>query len=150
MVKKMKRKNIIFYLSIILLLVIVFILIMNKNTNKSKLYELNVNEVIEKIENKENFILCVSQTTCSHCNSYKPKLEQVSKKYDIEIFYIDIDKYNEEERNLFQNNVSFDGATPITIFFKDGYETTTSNRISGNVSTEKIIEKFKKNNFIKE
>lgn len=150
MVKKMKKKNTIIYLSIIILLVIVFILILNKNSNKSKLFELNVNEVIEKIDNKESFILCVSQTTCSHCNSYKPKLEQVSKDYNIEVFYIDIDKYNEKDRNLFLENVSFDGATPITIFFKEGYETTTTNRINGNVSIEKIVDKFKKNNFIKD
>lgn len=145
----MKKKNIIFTLSIILLVVILFILILNKNSNKSKLFELNVNEVIEKLNNKETFILCVSQTTCSHCHSYKPKLENITKKYDIEIFYIDIDKYSKKERDLFKDNVSFDGGTPVTIFFKEGEEKTTSNRINGNVNTEKIIDKLKKNNFIK-
>lgn len=146
----MKKKNIIFILSIVLLILIMAFLVFAKVFNKSNLIELNVDEVIEKLENKETFILCVSQTICSHCNSYKPKLEKISKEYDLEIFYIDIDKYSKEQKELFRDNVSFNGNTPVTIFFKEGDEVTTSNRISGNVSSEKIIDKLKKNGFIEE
>ena len=44
---------------------------------------------------------------------------------------------------------SFDGATPTTIFFKDGEEKTTATRIEGDVTEEKIITKIKQNGFIK-
>ena len=49
------------------------------------LVRLSYDEIMEKIDNKESFILCISRTTCSHCNVYKPKLRKVANKYDIKI-----------------------------------------------------------------
>lgn len=145
----MDKKKVIFILSIVILAIIIVVLVVNKENSKSRLYELDVNEVIEKINNKKSFILLISQTTCSHCNSYKPKLSKVSSDYKLDIYYIDYDLYGTEEKELFRQNVSFDGNTPVTVMFKEGTEATTSSRIYGDVSIDKIIEKFKKNGFIK-
>ena len=145
----MKRKNVIFIgISVLLILIIAF-LVINKIYNKGKLTELNVNDVEEKINNKETFILCISKTTCTHCINYKPKLKKISKSYNLEIFYIDVDKYSTSDLNKFRQYISFDNSTPVTVFIKDGEEKTTSNRIFGDLSTNKIIEKFKSNGFIK-
>lgn len=145
------KKGKFFILLIFLLFLIIAFLIVNKIFNSGdNLIELNVNEVIEKVKNKEDFVLCISQTTCSHCADYKPKLETISKKYNIDIFYIDFDKYSDEEKNQFRNYVSFGGSTPVTAFIKNGEEVTSSNRLFGNVSTSKVIEKLKSNGFIKE
>lgn len=114
----------------------------------SNLIEINYNELKEKIDNKENFVLCVSRTTCSHCQDYKPKLKKVGYKYKIDIYYIDVDLLNDDELKMFKNTVSFDGSTPITIFFKNGEEKTTATRIEGDVSEEKLINKLKTNGFI--
>lgn len=144
----MKEKKIFILASIILFLLIIILLIYNNN-NKSRLYEINTDEVIEKVNNKESFILCISATYCDHCNSYKPKLEKISKKYQIDIYYLDYDKYSSNKQEEFRNYISFDGGTPVTLFINEGIEKTTVNRINGNVSEEKIIEKFKNNGFIK-
>jgi len=48
----------------------------------------------------------------------------------------------------FNKLISFDGGTPVTIFIKNGEEKTTATRIEGDVSTDKIIDKLKKNGFI--
>lgn len=114
----------------------------------SNLIEINYNELKEKIDNKEDFVLCVSRTTCSHCQDYKPKLKKVGYKYKIDIYYIDVDLLNDDELKMFKNTVSFDGSTPITIFFKNGEEKTTATRIEGDVSEEKLINKLKTNGFI--
>ena len=139
-----KKKNIIFIGIVLLILLLSFLLIYNDNNGN--LIELNYNDVKEKLKNKENFVLCISRTSCSHCFDYKPKLEEVAKENNIDIYYIDIDKYDEEE---FSNLISFDGSTPTTIFIKNGDEKTTSSRINGDVSKSKIIEKLKSNGFIK-
>lgn len=139
----MKKKNFIFIGIIIVFLLILLLLFVNNG--KGNLIELSYNDIKEKIENKENFVLCVSRTTCSHCADYKPKLKEVAKENNINIYYIDVDKYDEEE---FSNLISFDGSTPTTIFIKNGEEETTSNRINGDVSKSKIIEKLKSNGFI--
>ena len=143
---KNKKKNII--ICIILLIIGFsigyFIFILNNN-----LIKLNYNEIIEKLDNKEKFVLCISRNTCIHCNNYKPKLKKVANKYNIKIYYTDVDKYTKKELEDFSSRISFDGSTPVTLFIKDGEEKTTATRIEGDVSVNKIIDKLKKNSFIK-
>ena len=143
-VKMKNNKNLLFIGAIILFLLIIFWLIIS-NINKTELTEITYNQLVTKINNKDSFVLCISRTTCSHCNDYKPKLNEVAKENSITIYYIDVDKYDEEE---FSNLISFDGSTPTTIFVKNGEEETTSNRINGDVTKSKIIEKLKSNGFI--
>ena len=57
--------------------------------------------------------------------------------------------YNKDELNDFNSRITFDGGTPVTLFIKNGEEKTTATRIIGDVSSEKIIDKLKKNDFIK-
>lgn len=139
------KKNIIIIIIIIGLGIGLGYLLFNNNDN---LIELNYNELESKIENKEDFVVCISRTTCSHCNNYKPKLRNVANKYKINIYYTDIDKYTKTDLEKFNNLISFDGGTPVTIFIKKGEEKTTATRIEGDVSTDKIIDKLKKNGFI--
>ena len=140
------KKNIIMIIVICLLGVGIGYLLFNSSDNG--LVELNYNELTTKIENKEDFVVCISRTTCSHCNDYKPKLRKVANKYKISIYYTDIDKYNKTDLEKFNKLISFDGGTPVTIFIKNGEEKTTATRIEGDVSTDKIIDKLKKNGFI--
>ncbi len=116
---------------------------------KDKFISLSYEEVINKVNNNESFVLCVSASDCIHCQDYKPKLKTIANKYNIDIFYTDVDTFSEENYERFKTEFSFDGSTPTTIFFNDGEEKTTATRIEGDVSTEKIINKLKKNGFIK-
>ena len=145
----MKKKKYIFIIPIVIIVLVFLGVFIYNNYIKSGLTKLTVNEVVDKVNNKESFVLCISQTECTHCQAYKPKLKNISRKYNIEIFYIDIDKYDNDEKNKFRNYVPFDGSTPVTAFIINGEETTTSNRIIGNVSSKKIIERLQKNGFIK-
>lgn len=142
----MKKKTIIYIVITIILITILTITIIY--ANKSNLIELNYEEIIEKVNNKESFILCISASYCSHCQSYKPKLEKIANKYNIIIYYTDIDKLRKEEYEEFKIKFSFDGSTPTTIFFKEGEEKTTATRIEGDTQIEKIINKLKQNGFI--
>ena len=144
----MKNKKNILRISLLVTILIFTIIIIYGN--KNNLIELNYNEVLEKIENKENFVLCISATNCVHCQDYKPKLKKISKEYDIKIYYINRDKLNNKEYEEFKTKLSFDGGTPTTIFFKDGEEKTTATRIEGNDKIEKVITKLKNNGFITE
>ena len=112
------KKNIIMIIVICLLGVGIGYLLFNSSDNG--LVELNYNELTTKIENK----------------------------YKINIYYTDIDKYNKTDLEKFNKLISFDGGTPVTIFIKNGEEKTTATRIEGDVSTDKIIDKLKKNGFI--
>ena len=145
----MKSKTFKLILGILIIIfvgIIIGYFIFNKNNN---LVKLDYKDIVNKIDNKESFVLCVSRTTCSHCQSYKPKLQKVANKYNIKIYYTNIDTYNKDELNDFNSRITFDGGTPVTLFIKNGEEKTTATRIISDVSSEKIIDKLKKNDFIK-
>lgn len=143
-----KNSNLIWIIAIVILVLLLAFLIINKAISKGNLVELTYDEFVQKIDNEESFVLCISLTTCSHCATYKPKLESVAKDYGIDLYYIDIDKYSEEEQEEFEKIINFNDSTPTTVFLKNGKETTASNRINGDVSTSRIIDKLKSNDFI--
>ena len=146
----MKNKSNIFYIIVVIAIILIaFILIATlSNTNKANLISLTYKQVEEKIDNEDSFILVVSQSTCTHCATYKPKLEKISNDYDIDIFYIDYDLENKDTQKQFLEEFDLDGSTPITIFIKDGKQTNLFDRLEGDVSESKAIEKFKEMGFI--
>ena len=117
----MKKKNYLVISGIILIAIIIVVIIWYSISSGSRNFiKLNYNEILEKVDNKESFILCVSASECTHCKSYKPKLKKISNDYDIKIYYTDVDKFNDNEYDEFKDKFSFDGGTPTTMFFKDG------------------------------
>ena len=144
----MKKNNKLFGIAIVFLIIIMALLFINYiNTPKEgNLISIKYKEIKEKINNKDSFILVVSQSTCSHCASYNPKLELIAKDYGIDIYYIDYDKDSSKEEFLV--DFDLDGSTPITLFINDGKEKSLLNRLEGDISKEKAIEKFKKMGFI--
>lgn len=140
------KKKVIILVSICLV-VLVGAIIVDAIIGKSYFNEIKYKEVIDKIENEESFVLLISQTTCTHCMSYKPKLETVANNYKLDIYYIDVDLLTNEEANNLKTYINYD-STPITVFLKEGTETTAASRINGDASIEKIEKKLKSNGFI--
>jgi len=145
----MKLRTKIIILVSVCLVVLIGALVGDKLLGKSYLIEIKYDEVIKKIENKEDFILVISKTDCVYCNDYKPKLERVAKEYKIEMFYVQVDLMDAVEREKFSEYINYDG-TPETIFIKDGEERTAASRINGNASISKIRTKLKANGWINE
>ena len=115
--------------------------------SRSYLKEIKYNEVINKIEKKESFVLLFSQTTCTHCMDFKPKLERVANKYKLDIYYLETDLLDDDTYTELKSYFSFNG-TPTTVFVINGEEKTAATRINGDVSEEKIISKLKSNGFV--
>ena len=116
---------------------------------ENRLIELTYDELSEKINNKETFILVITQTDCSHCEEYKPVLKQVLFDYDITAYEIDQKKISEEEKNNLKNIANISG-TPTTVFIVNGEERQTSDRLVGSASRSKIIDRLKAMGYINE
>ena len=123
-------------------------LIFDKIYNKEYYIELSYNQFVKKIEKKDSFVLCLSQTTCSHCAEFKPKLKEVAEEYKVELYYMETNLLNEEQTEALKKIVACSG-TPTTVFITDGEEKLVANRISGDISKEKLIKKLKSNGIIK-
>lgn len=116
--------------------------------NKNATYEeINYSEYSSLIEEKEDFILYLGSSECSHCSSFKPILEQIIDKYDLEVKYVDISKLSSEEYAVLQNKTKLQG-TPTVVFVEDGI-VQTSPKIVGAVEYNVALEKFKESGYIK-
>jgi len=143
----MSTKKKVMILVIFCLLILAGAFIADRIMGKSYFNEISFNDIMEKIENKEDVVLLISQTTCSHCISYKPKLKDVANKYKLNIYYIDVDLLGEDEAKELKSKVNY-SSTPVTVFLKNGEEKTAANRINGDASKDKIVKKLKNNGFI--
>lgn len=128
---------------------LLLIIFMITGCSKNYINEISYKEYKELLENKETFILEIMRTDCSACISFKPKINKVAKDYKVEVKYINTDHISEEESNDLFTDTGVTG-TPTVIFYHNGIEETVASRINGNVSTDRIISKFKTNGFIEE
>lgn len=117
--------------------------------------EIDYDTFLEKIENKDNFILFIGSETCQHCALYKSKVNKIIQNYNIMIYYIDINKFSDEQENKFKTYINF-SSTPTTVFIENGEEKHDKSgnvsiyRINGNLDYDKVVDKIKKAGFIKE
>lgn len=144
---KKTKKNVII-LVIVCLIVLVGAVVADIILGKSYLNEIKYDKVMERVEAKDSFVLLLSQTTCSHCMDFKPKLARVAKNYKVNIYYLETNLLSEDESKKLKEHFNYSG-TPTTVFIINGEEKTAANRINGDVSEEKIISKLKSNGFIK-
>ena len=140
------KKKIIILVSVCLV-ILVGAFIIDRIFSKNYFQEIKYEEIIEKINDKDSFVVMISQTTCNHCMNFKPKLEDAANDHKLTIYYIDVDLLKESEADELKSYINYD-STPSTIFIKKGVESSALTRINGDASREKIDNKLKSNGFI--
>jgi len=140
------KKKVIILVSICLV-ILVGAFVADRFLSKSYFNEIQYKEIINKIENDESFVVLISQTTCNHCASFKPKMERVANKHKLDVYFVEVDLLTDEERAEFKKYINFDG-TPVTVFIKNGEETSIATRIEGDKKSDVIEKKLKSNGFI--
>lgn len=147
---KNKKSNLILYFLIAVIVVVGILLVYKlafKTEENSNLTSITATELENKINNKDTFILVISQTGCSHCEQYLPELNRTLKEVNLNAFEINLTNLNSEETSILNKYVNVSG-TPTTIFYHDGEEATTLNRISGYTPKTKIKERLKSLGYI--
>ena len=115
--------------------------------DETSLTNISVSELETKINNKDTFILVISQTGCSHCEQYLPELDRTLVEYDMEAYVINVTELSDKENKKLSKYVNFSG-TPTTVFLQEGEEKTTLNRIVGYASKNKIVKRLKSLGYI--
>ena len=147
----MNKKNFFIVFFVLIIAMAFFLLTYNSNNKSSgELIEVNYDKLVDMVDNNDSFILVVSQSTCSHCATYKPKLIDISSEYGIDIYYINYDTEDEDTQKQFLKEFKLSGATPTTMFIKDGKEASMLNRLEGDLAEDRVIQKFVKMGFIEE
>ena len=131
-----------------ILLLIILVLFCSSCNQNSKLENLSYNDLEKKLNNNDTFFFVVIKDGCQHCEGFVPKVKEVLEEYDIAGYTVNYSNLSEEENEKFYNEFQVD-STPTTIFIKNGKEISLLQRITGNVSKEKLIDKLKINEYIK-
>jgi thioredoxin-like negative regulator of GroEL len=145
---KMKKKIMIFLGVAIAIGAIAAIVYASLTLNKQKeiedtyLIELSYNELEEKINNKESFVVVFTQSQCAHCHEYKPILKRTLAKVELYAYEIVLDKLSKEEGSKL-NDIANVSQTPTTVFIKNGQEINSTSRLLGVQSEDKLIKRFK-------
>ncbi len=88
--------------------------------------ELNISDILNKLNNQETFVLLSTRDNCYTCKSYIPLLEEEFAKYDITAYYMNRSLYdlNNDEFVAFtktneniEKNLQY---TPYIMYFKEG------------------------------
>lgn len=131
------------------ILLIIGIIFLSACSSVKTYDEISYKQLNKMLDNKNNFVLFIGSSKCSHCKEYEVTLNEIIKKYNLDIKYIDISKLSEEEYSELTSKFPISG-TPTTIFIEKGEEKDTYNRIVGSVKYSKVLEKLKENNYVKD
>ena len=133
---------------ILVIMIFMVSLLVSGCGNKLTTFEqVNYDKIESMVENKESFVLFIGSTECPHCDLYKETLNEVIKKYQVKIYYIDIYGLSAEEGSKLKAIANYTG-TPTTVFIENGEETSMYDRIDGNKPMSKVVEKLKKKGYI--
>ena len=107
---------------LLVLFVLLSLTACNKKFSKGEVVTAYADEVLEKLENKESFIVYVGYDDCQSCKEFKPILNQLIENYDITIYYLTTDdKQTEDQLNEIQYNYFYRMYwTPTTYIVEDG------------------------------
>ena len=126
------------------------ILFFTLKPTQNNLISITGSELLEKIKNKETFILIRTQDGCHHCEEYKPILNRLLTENNINAYELNTTKLKEEDteiKNEIEKLFNISG-TPTTIFINEGSEKTTINRIVGTTTYSNLKQKLKEQGFI--
>lgn len=149
-----KKKNIIISAVIIVLTVIICAAIwfIGKGFNKTEypyIHELTFNELESKLNSQDSFVLIITQTGCSHCEAYLPVVQNVSNKYKVDFYVLNRTNISDEERTKLKNIANISG-TPTTLFYTSGEEKSALNRLVGQATEYRLVEKLTSEGYIHE
>lgn len=143
-------KKMILFLSILILFFSILFYATTKNKKDTSLVTfITMSTLKEKLENKDSFVLILSQDGCSHCEAYLKTVDKVISKYNVTIYDLNLSKLNNAQKNELSSLFSISG-TPTTVFITEGEEKTSLNRIVGELEKDKLTQKLKNLGYIKE
>lgn len=125
---------------IILISTISLFLCFGCSFSKGKIEEISYDDFADKVKNKESFVIYVGSATCSHCEEFKPVLEEVVKDNGLTIYYIDNSKLTEAQQTQVKKKVDLKG-TPTLCNIKDGKADTSTNLV-GSKDYDSTVEYF--------
>ena len=108
----------------ILIAMLVTLLVLVGCSTTSVSHEVKLSEIIEKIENKDSFILYIGSSECAACQSFAPTYQEAAAEYPAEMYSIEIlsakADHNADLTKLMEDSLGEIEVTPTIFAIKDG------------------------------
>ena len=94
-----------------------------KNNEKKDFTQIDVEKYLELLSKPDNQIVLVARPTCHYCQIAEPIIQNIMYEYDIGLYYLNIDSFDEEDQNNFitSNEYFTNGfGTPMLLCIKEG------------------------------
>lgn len=111
---------------IFMLMIVLLFVLMGCSSKSGEISYIDINQLNEKIENSDDFVLVLGLDTCTACIAYKPTLEELVNNKDLDIYYLQLkaswsDSAKQEVIDYFSDELNYSiMGTPTTFFIKDG------------------------------
>ena len=116
--------------------------------SNSYLSKLNYKKLTTKLDNKESFVLYLTNEDESGL-TLKNTLQTVSKDNNIKCFYLNTDNLDEDELDSLKEKITFEDSN-IIVFIKEGKENTVLARIDDvYISAKDLKEELKNQEYLK-
>lgn len=111
----------------------------------SNLTVINLDKLEELFKSEDEKIVFIGSLTCPHCTAIKPKINNLVKELDIDVYYLELSDLTEtEEKRLYSMNDFLAQGTsiPLVMAIKNN---EVIDSFVGNIETEEIESFLKKN-----
>lgn len=116
--------------------------------SSSYLSKLNYKKLTTKLDNKESFVLYLTNEDESGL-TLKNTLQTVAKDNNIKCFYLNTDNLDEDELDSLKEKITFEDSN-IIVFIKEGKENTVLARIDDvYISAKDLKEELKNQEYLK-
>lgn len=120
-----------------------------KNSEKKDFINIDVNKYLEYFNGTDKKIILIGRPTCHYCEIAEPILHNIAFEYNLDIYYLNIDDFSEEDTaNFYHSDESFSEGfgTPTLLVVGNG---NIQDKVDGLMDKTHYIEFFKLNKYIK-
>ena len=91
--------------------------------NKRPFIHIDLNEYFEKYKSSDEHLILISKPSCKYCEIAEPILQDISSRYGLDIYYLDVSEFIEgDEKKLTDSDKAFEGGlgTPMLLTMGNG------------------------------
>lgn len=120
----MKKK----YIGIIIgiIIVILGVIVISLNSQMPDYKERTVEDWYNDIINNKEVLTIYGASYCSHCQEYYPVIAKLANKYNINLYFFEVDTIREKDQDAYDKLMNsfelsdYDGSVPYTYIMRDG------------------------------
>lgn len=113
------------------------------------LTDINVDTYLELLNSTDKHVIFIGRDTCHYCELFHPVADEVAKKYDVAIYYLNTDNFVNDDWTRFTSSESFyeenQWGTPLTILVSNN---KIIDYINGYVEKDKLVTFLQENGMI--